>query len=271
MFSMAGRVAIVSGGSKGIGRAIAEELARAGAAVSIAARGRASLEDTARAISSESGTVHHVAADMTDRDGIRQVVDETVERFGFVDTLVNNVGGSRGPGFQNRRLRDIDDAVFDHAFRYNVKSHLWASQMVAPIMWGRGRGSIVNIASTSGRPHLLPLSNGAVYSMAKASVVQLTISMAIEWGPTIRVNCVAPGLVRSYFSRNVTDQQQQAALSRMVMGRLGEPRDVAGAVLYLASDAASWVTGIVVDVNGGAGLRPAYEKTVVDDDWESMA
>jgi NAD(P)-dependent dehydrogenase (short-subunit alcohol dehydrogenase family) len=263
LFSMVDRVAIVSGGSKGIGRAIANELARAGASITIAARDEDALNATAKEISSYGRGVLAVSADMTTRDGISLVLEETVKRFGTVHTLVNNIGGSRGPGFENRPLEEINDELFDLGFQYNVKSQLWASQLVAPMMLERGSGSIINIASTSGRPYLLPLSFGAVYSMSKAAVVQLTVSMAIEWAPSIRANCIAPGLVMTQAALSrTTEEQRSATLSRMALDRFGDAEDLAGAALFLASDASAWVTGITIDVNGGAGLRAVYAKSI---------
>jgi 7-alpha-hydroxysteroid dehydrogenase len=263
LFSMEGRVAIVTGGSKGIGRAMAMALAEAGAAVAIAAREPGSLEDAVKDVSVYGHGVLGVPADVTSGADLRRLVDATVDRFGPVDTLVNNVGGSRGPGFQNLPLEQIDDASFDNSFRYNVKSQLLACQLVAPMMKERGSGSIINVASISGRPYVMPLSYGAVYSMAKASVIQLTISMAIEWGPEIRVNCIAPGLVMTQAGLSrTTESQRDASLRRMVLGRFGRADDFAGAAVFLASDASSWITGQVLDVNGGAGLTPVYKKSL---------
>jgi len=183
------------------------------------------------------------------------MVDTVVDELGTVDVLVNCVGGSSGPGFGHQPLLDIDDDAFDRCFRFNVKTQLYAAQCVAPLMLARGRGSIINVASVQGRGARVPRAGGATYSMAKAAVVQLTYAMAIEWAPAIRANCIAPGLVATEGGLKRADERtRDAFLSRMALPRPGQPEDVAGAAVFLASDASAWMTGVTVDVNGGAGL-----------------
>jgi NAD(P)-dependent dehydrogenase (short-subunit alcohol dehydrogenase family) len=257
-FSLEGRVAIVGGGSKGIGRAVANSLASAGASVTIAARTSSDLDSAASVVASHGGHVHTVAADLTNRDGVRQVVDETLAAFGSVDVLVNTVGGSEGPGFRRLPILDVDDESFDNCFRFNVKTALYSAQAVAPAMMRQGRGSIINVSTMMARPMVMPLANSVTYCMAKAAVGQMTLSMAMEWAPTIRVNCVAPGLTDTEGQAGrANDERRRAILERMAIQRVGHPDEVAAAVLFLASDASSWVTGATIDVNGGAGLVAA--------------
>jgi 3-oxoacyl-[acyl-carrier protein] reductase len=259
-FSLEGRVALVTGASKGFGRAIAEGFVKAGAAVGILARTEADLVKAAKDMSAGGGRVLPLPADGTDRAQVQRAVDTLAREFGPADVLVNNIGGSRGQGFVSQKLLDIDDENFDNCIRFNLKSTLYAAQCVAPAMLKRGRGSIINVATMVARPYMMPQSGRAAYIAAKAGVLMLTQAMATEWAPAIRVNCIAPGQVMSEgtFVR-ATDAHREAILARMAMGRPGSGADGAGAALFLASDASYWITGITIDVNGGAGLTTVFD------------
>jgi 7-alpha-hydroxysteroid dehydrogenase len=259
-FSLAGRVAVITGGTKGIGLAIASTLVAAGADVLIAARGEAGLDAAAEHLADEFGrTAVTVAADVTTHEGIDAVAEAARASFGGADVLVNGIGGSRGPGFKARHVRNLTDDDFTACFSFNLRSHLLMSRALAPQMIERGGGSIINIGSAIGQAYLSPLRGNALYASAKAGLIQLTRYLAMEWAPEVRVNCIAPGLVATDASEQRVDVPGQALLvARMASGRLGRPEDIAGAALLLASDAGSWITGSTIDVNGGMGLTPVF-------------
>ena len=260
MFSLAGRVAVVTGGSRGIGLEIAATLAAAGADVVIAARGKAGLDAAAERITRESArTAVAVAADVSAREGVEAVAQAALGSFGGADILVNGIGGSRGPGFKARHVRNLTDDDFTNCFSFNLRSHLLMSRALAPGMIERGGGSVINIGSAIGQAYLSPLRGNALYASAKAGLIQLTRYLALEWAPSVRVNCIAPGLVATDASEQRVDGTGQALLlDRMATGRLGRPEDLAGTALLLASDAGSWITGTTIDVNGGMGLTPVF-------------
>jgi NAD(P)-dependent dehydrogenase (short-subunit alcohol dehydrogenase family) len=259
-FSLAGRVAVVTGASKGIGLAIATTLAAAGAEVVVAARGKDGLDAAAERIAAECGkTAVTVAADVSTHEGIDAVEQAALTSFGGADILVNGIGGSRGPGFKARYVRNLSDDDFANCFTFNLRSHLLMSRALVPRMTERGGGSIINIGSAIGQAYLSPLHGNALYASAKAGLIQLTRHLAMEWAPSVRVNCIAPGLVATDASEQRVDSRRQSLLlDRMATGRLGRPEDIAGAALLLASDAGSWITGTTVDVNGGMGLTPVF-------------
>jgi NAD(P)-dependent dehydrogenase (short-subunit alcohol dehydrogenase family) len=260
MFSLAGRVAVVTGASKGIGLAIASGLAAQGADVVAAARGEEALGSASERIGRESGRVAvTVTADASTAAGVQAIKDAALQAFGGVDVLVNGIGGSRGPGFKPAYLRNLTDDDFANCFAFNLRSHLLMSRALAPQMIERGGGSIINIGSAIGQAYLSPLNGNALYASAKAGLIQLTRYMAIEWAPAVRVNCVAPGLVTTEASTERVDGSRQSLLvGRMASARLGRPEDIVGAAVLLASDAGSWITGTTIDVNGGMGLTPVF-------------
>ncbi len=247
-FDLTGRVAVVTGGSQGIGRAIALALAEAGADVVVAARTQGKLDAACDEIKALVRSALGVPADVTQGDDVLRLVQRTRETFGRLDILVNNAGGGgrRGP------LLDLTEQDFDASMASNLKSVFLCSKAVVPTMLEQGRGAIVNIASSMGKvPENTRVGTG-LYGAAKAGVENITYAMAAEWGPTVRVNCIVPWWIPSKeqlasYSAGVIS----ARTKTYAMARLGEPDDIAGAAVFLASDAASWITGSVLDISGG--------------------
>jgi NAD(P)-dependent dehydrogenase (short-subunit alcohol dehydrogenase family) len=240
-----GRVAIVTGGSRGIGRAIADLLGRSGAKVMITSRKADVLERAANEI---DGDVAWFAANAGDADGAHSCVQATVDRFGAVDILVNNAATNpyMGP------LMGLDEARADKTYQVNVRAILtWTQAAWKASMRERG-GSVVNISSIGA---FETSSNIAFYSMTKAAVIHLSKNLAAELAPTVRVNVVAPGFVKTEMARAIWEPNEAAMAASFPAGRLGEPHDIAKAVGFLVSDAASWITGSVFVVDGGALVR----------------
>jgi NAD(P)-dependent dehydrogenase (short-subunit alcohol dehydrogenase family) len=250
---LSGKVAIVTGaGSRaegiGNGRATAILLARHGARVALLDAIREWAEATARMIEAERGECVVLAADVTDPAACAGAVEQTVARWGGLDILVNNVGIAGPPG----TAVEVDPAAWDQAMRINVTSMMLMAKYAIPEMRKRGSGAIVNIASvaglTGGHPNLL-------YPTSKGAVVNLTRAMAAHHGEEgIRVNCIAPGMVYTpmVYSRGMTPEMREARRNRSLLKTEGTGWDVGNAVLYLASDEARWVTGIVLPVDAGA-------------------
>lgn len=247
-----GRVAIVTGGSQGIGRGIALTLARAGADLVIASRTQARIEEACQEVLTTGRRALGVQTDVTKEDDVARLVDRTVDSFGRLDILVNNAGGSYGRTFRRGPLIGLTGSDFDECLALNLKSVFLCSTAAAPVMMRQGRGAIVNISSIANRESEATWGGFSLYAAAKAGVVTLTWSMAAEWAPRVRVNCVTPGFVSSRrVSASRSTERVKARLSTVSLGRPGEPEEIGNAVAFLASDAASYVTGTVMDVHGG--------------------
>jgi NAD(P)-dependent dehydrogenase (short-subunit alcohol dehydrogenase family) len=247
-FDLTDRVAVVTGSGQGIGRAIAWGLADAGCDVVVNARRMSDLEITAAGVEERGRQALIVAGDI--RDLSESLADQTMERFGRLDIWVNNVGGSDEK--TTRTLIDTPDEIFRSQLELNLTSAFQGCKAAAKRM-GPG-GSIVNISSGAGMrgsPFTGP------YAAAKAGMNNLTETLALELAPDIRVNTVAPGPVATEAFSEVlgTDGQHEAIAAGIPLGRIGRPDDIAGAVLYLVSDAASWVTGQLILVAGGRTHR----------------
>jgi NAD(P)-dependent dehydrogenase (short-subunit alcohol dehydrogenase family) len=237
-----GRVALVTGASKGIGRSIAATLASSGAKVMLSSRKQDALDEAAAGMDGEVATF---AANAGDPDEAEACVAATVDRFGKVDVLVNNAATNpyMGPAI------DIDLARYDKTFQVNLRGPLVWTQLAHRASMAEHGGSVINIASVGG---LSVEPSIGVYNTTKAGIIYLTKTLAAELGPKVRVNAIAPGLVKTDFARALWEVHEEALARRLPTKRLGEPEDVAGAALFLASDLSSWITGHTLVVDGGA-------------------
>jgi 3-oxoacyl-[acyl-carrier protein] reductase len=246
MAKLTGKVAIVSGSSKGIGAAIAEKLAEDGAAVVVNyAKSARDADAVVSRIKAKGGKAKAAQADLSKPAEIKTLVETTVRDFGRLDILVNNAGV-----YEFQPLGEIDESHFDRQFALNVKGLLFAIQAAAGA-FGEHGGSIINISSLAS---LSPIPNGSVYSATKASVDALTKSLAAELGPRrILVNSVLPGPVETegFHAMPGSDEIQARFVPQTPLGRIGQPRDVASVVSFLASDEAAWITGQLIPVTGG--------------------
>jgi NAD(P)-dependent dehydrogenase (short-subunit alcohol dehydrogenase family) len=246
-FDLGGRVALVTGGSRGIGRAIALLLARHGATVAVASRKRESCEAVAAEIRAAGGR----AAAHECHIGVPAQITETFlaldSEHGRIDILVNNAATNPyfGPAI------DMDLAAWQKTVDVNIRGYFWASIEAARRMRRASRGAIVNVASVNA---FRPMDGQACYSLTKAAVVNMTQGLAKEWARDgIRVNALVPGIVETRFAAAIHENERlRAAVERQVpMGRVAQPEEMAGAVLYLASDAASYTTGSCLTADGG--------------------
>ena len=245
-FSLAGKVAIVTGGSRGIGRSIAIALAEHGADVAIAARKPDALAEATAAVAETGRRAIAVPTNVRRIDELRALVDQTQAQLGRVDILVNNAGTNPvyGP------VQDIDERAFDAIMDTNVKSIHFLSNFAreAMLLHGEG-GAIINVSSVGG---FLASDVIGGYSVSKAALIMLTQVQAKTWGADgIRVNCIAPGLIRTEFARALWENDGDAIAEQLPLRRLGEPEDVANAALFLASNEAAWITGVTLPVDGG--------------------
>ncbi|MBS4729941.1 SDR family oxidoreductase [Mycobacterium sp. SM1] len=244
---LAGRTAIVTGASRGIGLAVARELATAGANVVLTSR---TQENADAAAAQVGGNALGVAAHAADGGAAQHCLDITLDRFGSVDILVNNAGTN--PAFGP--LIEQDHARFAKIFDVNLWAPLlWASLAVKGWMGEHG-GAVVNIASIGGL-HVAP--NLGLYNTTKAALIHVTKQLALELSPRVRVNAICPGVVRTRLSQALWKDYEQALSASTALGRIGEPADVAAAVAFLVSDAASWITGEIMVVDGGQLLGDA--------------
>lgn len=236
-----GKVAIVTGASRGIGLAIARRLADEGARVCVTARHADAL---AEAVAPLGDRGLAVAGGADDPDHQADAVARVLDRWGRLDVLVNNTGIN--PAFGP--LLEVTDAAARKILGVNVLGVLGWVRTAHGAWMGRHAGSVVNVASVAG---LRPAAGIGMYGVSKAALLQLTAQLAVELGPTVRVNAVAPAVVKTRFAAKLYEDGEEEVAARYVAGRLGEPSDVAGAVAYLASDDAAWVTGETVVVDGG--------------------
>lgn len=250
-FSMRGKTAIVTGSSRGIGRAIALAYARAGARVVITSRKADACEAVAREIAAEGGTAIAIACNISSKQQIAALVDRTEAEWGPADVLVCNaaVNPFYGP------MSEIGDDAFAKVLDVNILSNVWLVNRVAPKMAERGGGSIVIISSVGG---LFGTRTLGAYAISKAADMQLARNLAVEWGKQgIRANCIAPGLVKTDFAKALWDNPKTlaASLGASPLHRIGEPDDIAGAALLLGSKAGRFITGTTIVVDGGASIR----------------
>jgi NAD(P)-dependent dehydrogenase (short-subunit alcohol dehydrogenase family) len=237
-----GKVALVTGASKGIGKAIAAAMASSGASVMLSSRKADALE---KAASDMEGEVAWFAANAGDPDATEACVAATVARFGSVDVLVNNAATNPylGPTV------DISESQADKTMQVNLRGALTLTRQCWYASMKERGGSIINISSAGG----LQVDRGLIgyYNASKAALLHLTRQLAAELAPGVRVNAIAPGLVKTDFARALWEANEAALAKRMPLARLGEPEDIAGAAVFLASDAASWITGATLAIDGG--------------------
>ena len=249
LFDLTGKVAVITGSSRGIGRAIAEQMAAHGAKVVISSRKAGPCEEVAAAINARSaGHAIAVPANISSKDDLQRLMDETRKAFGKIDILVCNAASNPFYGSQ----LDISDDAFGKILTNNIVANNWMIGMVAPEMKARKDGAIIIVSSIGG---LRGSEVIGAYCISKAADMQLARNLARELGPhNIRVNCVAPGLVKTDFAKALWDTPagEERASSGTPLRRLGEPDDLAGAAVYLASRAGAWTTGQTFVVDGGS-------------------
>ncbi len=244
--SLHGKTAVVTGASRGIGAAIAASYAAAGANVMLSSRKADALDEVAATI--PGGNVATFAANAGEPEQAEACIQATVDRFGVVDILVNNAATNpyMGPSI------DIDLGRYDKTLQVNLRGPLvWTQAAWQASMRARG-GVVINVASIGGirgEPGI------GIYNTSKAALIHLTETLAAELAPGVRVNALAPGLVKTYFARALWEPAEDAVAARIPLRRLGEPEDIAHAALFLASDLASWITGHTLVVDGGALVR----------------
>jgi NAD(P)-dependent dehydrogenase (short-subunit alcohol dehydrogenase family) len=244
-----GKIALVTGASRGIGEAIARGFAEHGATVVISSRKQKNLDAVAESINERGpGKALPIAAHAGKKDEIDGLFDRVEKDHGRLDVLVNNA--ATNPFFGT--VVDAEEWAFDKTMAVNVRGYFFACQRAARMMTGQGKGSIINIASING---ISPAPLQVVYSMTKAAVISLTKGLAKEVGPQgVRVNAIAPGLVETHFARALIDNPEihKEVVAMTPLHRHAQPQEIVGAALYLASDAASFTTGSVIVCDGGA-------------------
>lgn len=254
LFDLSGRVAVITGSSRGIGRSIAEQLALAGARVVISSRKREACEAVAAAIRDAGGEAIAAPASISKREELDAMLQATLDAWGKIDILVCNAASNPyfGP------MSGLDDAVFDKIMHNNVLANLWLANRVAPGMAERGGGSVIVVSSIGGLrgdPFL------GAYNVSKAADMQLVRNLAVEWGGrNVRFNTIAPGLVRTDFARALWQNPDLLKKVERVtpLQRIGEPDDIGGVAVFLASDAAAFVTGQVIVADGGVTVGAAW-------------
>src|SRR5215472_2123729 len=253
LFDLSGKVAIVTGSSRGIGRAIAETFAEAGGRVVISARNQAPCEDVVAAIGEKGGEATAISARISDKAQLDNLVAKTREKWGRIDVLVCNAAINPHYG----SLDKLTDEVFERMMVNNVLSNLWLSRMVAPEMRERRDGSIIYIISTAA---LRASTMLGMYGVTKAADYALCRNLAAEWGPdNVRVNCIAPSVVTTQFARVLYEDPARRAAREAgtLLKRLAEPEDIAGVALMLASRAGAYITGQTIVVDGGTTVAPS--------------
>jgi NAD(P)-dependent dehydrogenase (short-subunit alcohol dehydrogenase family) len=250
LFDLSGKVALVTGSTRGIGRSIAEELARAGAKVAVSSRKADACEETRRAFEKQGWPVVAQPCNVSRKDELQSLVEKTLAAWGRIDVAVANAAANPyyGP------LARLPDETFDKVFLNNVKSALWLANLTLPGMAERGAGSFIVVGSIAG---LLANTVIGAYGISKAADHQLVRNLAAEWGPkNVRVNAIAPGLIRTEFARALweDDKRRREREAATPLRRLGEPRDIGGIAVFLASEAAAFVTGQVIVADGGVTI-----------------
>ena len=252
LFSLAGKTAVITGSTRGIGRAIAGRMAEAGATVVVSSRKADACDDAVRAIEAASGAGRAIAipANISNKEDLQKLIDEANRRLGRIDVLVCNAASNPyyGP------MSGISDDQFRKILENNVISNHWLCQMVLPQMVERRDGAIVIVSSIGG---LRGSPVIGAYNVSKAADFQLARNLAVEYGPhNVRINCIAPGLVKTDFARALwEDPERLEKVNNVVpLRRIGEPDEIAGAAVFLASKAGTFMTGQMIVIDGGATI-----------------
>jgi len=247
-FDLTGQVAVVTGGTRGIGLAMARGLADAGAAVVPTSRTETDVEAAVETIEDRGGQALGVTTDVTDADDVQELVDETVAEFGGLDVLVNNAGIN--PDDALGLPEDVTEDGFDATMGVNLRGAFVCSQAAAGHLHESANGVVVNVASVGG---LVGLPRQHPYVASKHGLVGITRSMALDWAPDVRVVGIAPGYVATELTAEIreNDRLEQSIIDRTPLERFADPSELAGPVVFLASEAASYVTGETLAVDGG--------------------
>jgi dehydrogenase/reductase SDR family member 4 len=247
IFDLSGKVALVTGASKGIGRAIAELYATAGAKVVVSSRKQDAVDAVVSDIKGRGGDALAVACNVGDASGIQKLIEATLATYGTMDILVNNAAAN--PSFGP--VVETTESSFDKIISVNVKGPFELAKKVYPILKAKKNGSVINISSIGG---LRPEAGLGIYSMSKAALISLTKVMAKEWGDdNIRVNVICPGLIKTKFSEALWSNEKimHTMMKMLSIKRVGTPEEIAALALYLASDVSSYCTGSVFTADGG--------------------
>jgi NAD(P)-dependent dehydrogenase (short-subunit alcohol dehydrogenase family) len=250
LFDLGGKVALVTGATRGIGKSIAEELARAGARVALCSRKADACRQVKEEFEKNGFEVLSQPCNVSRRDELQALVDAAAARWGHIDVVVANAASNPyyGP------LTGIEDDAFDKIFANNLKSVLWLAGMTLPAMAARGGGSFILVGSIGG---ILANTVIGAYGISKAAGHHLVRNLAAEWGPrNVRVNAIAPGLVKTEFARALWEDEKRRAerIAATPLRRLGEPRDIGGIAVFLASPAAAFITGQCIVADGGVTI-----------------
>lgn len=250
LFDLTGKVAIVTGASRGIGQAIAERYAEAGAKVVISSRKQEGLDAVVKGITDKGETALAVAAHNGQKEALQALAQAALDAYGRIDILVNNA--ATNPHFGT--LLEAEDSLWQKTIEVNIMGNMWLTQAVVKQMKRQGGGKIINVASING---LRPGRMQGIYSMTKAAIISLTQTLAMELASeNIQVNAIAPGLVQTKFASVIweNDDLMGEILRRTPAGRIGQPDDITGIAVYLASGASAFATGQVFVVDGGVTL-----------------
>ena len=250
MFDLTGKVAVITGSSRGIGKSIAEQMARRGAKVVISSRKVDACETVAQSIRDEGHDATAIPANISSKDALQSLVDQTRDQWGPIDILVCNAASNPyyGPSI------DMPDEAFEKILRNNIMSNHWLCHMVLPDMAQKNDGVIIIVSSIAG---LVGSPNMAGYCVSKAADMQLVRSLAVEWSPqNIRINSIAPGLVKTDMARTLWENPQILRMveSKAPLRRIGEPDDIGGVAVFLASRAGAFITGQTLVVDGGVTI-----------------
>lgn len=252
MFSLQDKVALVTGSTRGIGKSIAEQMANAGAKVVVSSRKAEACEAVLKEFQERGQEAIAVPCNVGQKEQLQQLVERTVEKWGRIDVVVCNAASNPvfGP------LTKVSDEAFDKIMLTNVKSVFWLANMTIPQMAERGGGSVIVISSIGA---LRGSNVNGLYGTSKAAEAGLCRALAVEWGPrNVRVNCILPGLIRTDFARALWEDEERRKRREAAtpLRRLGEPKDIGGVAVFLASEAAAFITGQMIVADGGTTIAP---------------